>query len=123
MKNFSNKKSKTLIKEVPDTTPFIKIKDLFPKERQFEKGDVHILGYIKVHSKMYDKDQYSLLINYKGVDYFLNVPSWYGSSLEEDFKASEQTAEQYFEGAYIKEIEEFETKFNNNSMNIVIYED
>ena len=123
MKNFSNKKSKTLIKEVGENTPFIKIKDLFPEKREFEKGDVPILGFIKVHSKMYDKDQYSLLINYKGVDYFLNVPTWYGSSLEDDFKASDQTAEQYFDNAYIKKIEEFETKFNNNSVNIVIYED
>lgn len=123
MKNFSNKKSKTLIKEVGENTPFIKIKDLFPDKREFEKGEVPILGFIKVHSKMYDKDQYSLLINYKGVDYFLNVPTWYGSSLEDDFKSSDQTAEQYFDNAYVKKIEEFETKFNNNSMNIVIYED
>ena len=123
MKNFSNKKSKTLIKQVGENTPFIKIKDLFPKKRKFEKGELPILGHIKVHSKMYDKDQYSLLVNYEGVDYFLNVPSWYGASLEDDFKASDQTAEQYFDNAYIKEFEEFETKFNNNSMNVIIYED
>lgn len=121
MKNFSNKKSSTLIKEVSDWTPFIKIKDLFPEQREFEKGEVPILGYIKAHSKMYDKDQYSLLVNVKGVDYFMNVPSWYGKALADDFQNSGETAEEYFSDAYIKEIEEFETKFNNNSMNIIIW--
>jgi hypothetical protein len=122
MKNYSNKRSKTLIKDVGENTPFIKIKDLFPEKRKFEKGDVPILGFIKVHSKMYNKDQYSLLVNYKGEDYFLNVPTWYGAAVEEDFSESGQTAAEFFDNAYIEEIEEFETKFNNNSFNIKIYE-
>lgn len=125
MKNFSNKKARTLIKEVGDKTPFIKIKDLFPdaKKRTFEKGEIPVLGYIKVHSKDYDKDQYSLLVNVKGNDYFMNVPSWYGVSLAEDFIDSGMKAEEYFDKAYIKEIEEFETKYKNNTYNIIVFEE
>ena len=122
MKNYSNKKSRTLSKEAGENTPFIKIKDLFGDRKTFEKGEVTIHGFIKVRSKLYDKDQYSLLVTYKGVDYFLNVPTWYGAAVEEDFGNSGQTAEDFFEGASIKKIEEFETKFKNNTVNIVIYE-
>ena len=123
MKNFSSKKSRTLIKEMGDQTPFIKIKDLFGDKTQFKKGEVQVLGFIKVKSDMYDKVQYSLAITYKDTDYFLNVPSWYGANLDEDFQNSEQTAAEYFKDAFIKEIEEFPTKFKNNSYNIIVFED
>ena len=71
---------------------------------------------------MYDKDQYSLLVHYKSQYYFLNVPAWYGKRVWEDLKESKQTAEEFFQDAYIKEIEEFDTKFNNKSKNIKIWE-
>lgn len=123
MKNFSSKKSRTLIKEMGDQTPFIKIKDLFGDKTQFKRGEAQVLGFIKVKSDMYDKVQYSLAITYKDTDYFLNVPSWYGANLDEDFQNSEQTASEYFKDVFIKEIEEFPTKFKNNSYNIIIFED
>lgn len=126
MKNFSNNKQRTLVKEAGDNVAFIAIKDLFPdpKKRTFEKGEIPILGYIKVNSKTYQgKVNYSLLINYKGTEYFLNVPTWYGEQLEEDFIAEAQPAAEYFDNAYIKEIEEFETKYKNNTFNIIIFED
>ena len=89
----------------------------------FRPCDVtHIIENEYGYSKMYNKDQYSLLVNYKGEDYFLNVPTWYGAAVEEDFSESGQTAAEFFDNAYIEEIEEFETKFNNNSFNIKIYE-
>lgn len=122
MKNYSNTTNSTLAVKVPDETPFIKIEDLFGKKREFEKGDVPILGIIKAHSEMYDKDQYSLLVHYKSQYYFLNVPAWYGKRVWEDLKESKQTAEEFFDNAYIKEIEEFDTKFNNKSKNIKIWE-
>lgn len=122
MKNYNNSLNSTLAIEVPDETPFIKIDDLFGKTKKFKKGEVPILGIIKAHSEMYDKDQYSLLINYKEQFYFLNVPAWYGKRVWEDLKESGQTAPEFFNGASIKEIEEFDTKFNNKSKNIIIWE-
>lgn len=126
MKNFSNNKQRTLVKEAGDNVAFIAIKDLFPdpSKRTFEKGEIPILGFIKVNSKTYQgKFSYSLLINYKGTEYLMNVPSWYGDQLEEDFLAEGKPAAEYFDNAYIKEIEEFETKYKNNTFNIIIFED
>lgn len=121
MKNYSSKTAKTLAVDPGEDTPFIKIGDLFKDIRKFEKGDVPILGYIKVHSDKYDKDQYSLLVNYKGVMYFLNVPTWYGKALAEDFVQTGEPATEFFSDAYIKEIEVLDTKYNNKTYNIVIY--
>lgn len=124
MKNFNSNKQRTLLKEANDNTPFIGIKDLFPDadKRKFEKGDIPVLGYIKVHSKTYEnKMNYSLLINYKGKEYFLNVPSWYGDALEADFLESGEAAKTYFGDAFIKEIEEIETKYKNTTFNILVY--
>ena len=126
MKNFSNNKARTLVREAKDNTPFIGIKDLFPdaSKRTFKKGDIPIFGYIKVNSKTYkDKVNYSLLIEYKDQEYFLNVPSWYGDALEADFIEKGQPAAEYFKDAFIKEIEEFETKYKNNTYNIIVFED
>ena len=122
MKNYSSTTNSTLAVKVPDETPFIKIDDLFGDKKRFKKGDVPILGIIKAHSEMYDKDQFSLLVHYKSQYYFLNVPAWYGKRVWEDLKESNQTAEEFFDNVYIKEIEEFDTKFNNKSKNIKIWE-
>lgn len=122
MKNYSSKR-KTLTIDISDQVPFIKIKDLFPNEKKFKKGDVPILGYLKTRSSKYNTDNYSLLVNVKGDYYLMNVPLWYGESLAEDFEASGVDALTFFDDAYIKEIEEIETKSGNNTFNIVIYED
>ena len=126
MKNFSNNKARTLVKEAGENVPFIGIKDLFPdpEKRVFKKGDIPVYGFIKVNSKTYkDKVNYSLLIEYKGEEYFLNVPSWYGAELEEDFTNEAQPAAEYFKDAFIEKIEEFETKYKNNTYNIIVFED
>lgn len=122
MRNYSNQKN-TLAVQIPEETPYIKMKDLFPKEKTFEKGDVPILGYIKHKSDRYDGMSYALLVNVKGEMYFMNVPSWYGDQLDADFNESEQTAAEFFDNAFIKEIEIRPTKKGNDTFNVIIFED
>lgn len=122
MRNYSKNK-KTMMIEISDQVPFIKIKDLFPKTKKFEKGEVPILGYLKTHSSKYDNDNYSLLVNVKGEYYLMNVPQWYGEALAKDFLDSGVEATEFFDNSYIKEIEDIETKKGNNTYNIIIYED
>lgn len=127
MKNYHNATTSTTVRKIPDSVKFQKITDLFPtlsveSPVTFPPEKWSILGYIKTHSDMYDKDQYSLYIAEGSNEYLINVPSWYGSSLEDDFKESKQTAEEFFNGAYLKEITMFKTKYNKPSYNITIYE-
>lgn len=117
MKNFTNTNS-TIIGTIEKGTPYKKAKDFVGK---YGLDDMRVLGYIKTHSDMYDKDQYSLYVDYQGNKILMTVPSWYGQKLEEDFKAQNINPEEYFNGAYIKEITEFDTKYNTKSINIIIY--
>lgn len=117
MKNFTNENS-TIIGTIDANTLFKKSKDFIGK---YDMGEMQVLGYIKTHSDMYDKDQYSIYVNYQNEKFMINVPSWYGKKLEEDFKKQNITPEEYFEDAYVKEIQEFDTKYNTKSVNIVIY--
>lgn len=118
MRNFKSGKS-SIVGQIPENTPYTKAKEFVGTHKQ---GEMQVLGFIKTKSEMYKKDQYALLIK-KGKDYMLmDVPNWYGSNLEDDFCDSEQTAEEYFKDAFIKEISEFDTKYNTKSVNIEIYE-
>ena len=116
MKNYAGGKS-TVIGEIPKDTEYKKIKDYVG---EYEVGEMKVLGYIKSHSDLYNKDQYSLFIEYKEAKFLLNVPAWYGSRLEEDFQGGNETAEEFF-NCYIMEIEEFTTKNGNKSHNIIIW--
>lgn len=118
MKNFKSGKS-TIVGQIPENTPYTKAKEFIGT---YKSGEMQVLGFLKTKSEMYNKDQYALLIK-KGKDFMLmDVPNWYGSNVEDDFCDSEQTAEEYFKDAFIKEISEFDTKFNTKSVNIEIYE-
>ena len=93
MKNYHNATTSTTVKKIPDSVKFQKITDLFPtlsveSPVTFPPEKWSILGFIKTHSSMYDKDQYSLYITEGSNEYLINVPSWYGASLEDDFKES-----------------------------------
>ena len=118
MKNFKNNKG-TLIGQIPEGLEFEKSKDYFGK---YEKGDFAVLGYLKTKSEKYKTDCYSLYCDLKGVKKLLNVPSWYGSQLEEDFLAEGGDPETYFKDAYIETIEELDTN-KGKSVSITIYED
>jgi len=127
MKNYHNATTSTTVRKIPDSVKFQKITDLFPtlsldNPVMFPPCTCAVLGFIKTHSSMYDKDQYSLFIHKDNNDYLINVPSWYGASIEEDFKESRQSAEEFFENAFIREISMFKTKYNKPSYNISIYE-
>lgn len=121
MQNYSNRKP-TLSREIDETASFEKCVNMLG---EYKKDALTIHGYFKNKSEKFNKYQYSLYIiahNKKDETHILlNVPSWYGAKLEEDFLASGQTAEEFFEGNSIKEIVEFETKFGTDSYNIVIY--
>lgn len=118
MKNYSRGRG-TLIGEIPEGTEFKKIADYVGT---YKKDQFKILGYLKTHSDLYNKDSYSLFCDLKGEKILLNVPEWYGSQLSQDFLDSKQEPEEFFAGASIKEISTWETKFKNNSYNIEIYE-
>ena len=118
MKNFTSGKS-TVIGNIEKNTPFKKAKDFVGN---YEYGQFYVLGFIKTHSDMYDKDQYSLYCLYQGEKFLMNVSNWYGIKLEEDFNNNNTTAEEYFKDACVKEIKEFKTKYNTNSINIIVYE-
>ena len=118
MKNFSSGKS-TIVGQIPENTPYTKAKEFLGT---YDQGQMQVLGFIKTKSEMYNKDQYALFIKKEKDHMLMDVPSWYGSALEDDFKESGQNASEYFKDAFIKEISEFETKFNTKSVNITIYE-
>lgn len=118
MKNFEKGRS-TIVGTIKGGTPFKKSKDYIGN---YKKGEMVVKGYLKTHSDTYGKDQYSLYIEYKKVTILLNVPYWYGSKLEQDFVEQNVEPEEYFEGASIKSIESFKTKFNTESVNITIWD-
>ena len=117
MKNFTSERS-TVIGNIEKGTPFKKAKDFVGK---YKDGEFFVLGFIKTHSDMYDKDQYSLYVLYQGEKFLMNVPNWYGSKLEYDFNVSKLTPEEYFNNACIDTIKTFKTKYNTESINITIY--
>lgn len=118
MKNYSKGKS-TLIGEIPEKCEFKKISDFVGS---YNPGELKILGYLKTHSELYDKDSYNLFIERGKEKFFLGVPAWYGKKLESDFKESGETPETFFGGASVQNIETFKTKFGNDSYNIIIFE-
>lgn len=127
MKNYSNEAKSTTIEKINEGANFVKITDLFPNIDEnspvnFGKDALKILGYLKTHSAVYNKDQYALYVNFNGVYYLLNVSTWYGKRLEEDFNESGLTAEDFFKNVSISSIEAFKTKFNTLSYNIKIFE-
>ena len=117
MKNF--KGGSTLIGQIPEGIEFEKIKDYVGT---YEKGDVVIQGYLKTHSEKYNRDNYSLYVLFKGTPKLLNVPGWYGSQLEEDFRAEGGNAEEYFKDVFLNMVEPYSTK-SGDSVSIEIYED
>lgn len=125
MKNYSNGNS-TLIGTIDESTRFEKSANYVG---DWAEGEMQILGYLKTHSELYNKDQYSLYIHHvsgtgkKKIDEYIlmNVPYWYGTKLANDFHKSGQSAEQYFENSYVKNISSFMTKYNTASYNITIY--
>lgn len=118
MKNFSSGKS-TIVGQIPEGTPFTKAKEFLGN---YAKGDMQVLGFIKTKSEMYNKDQYALFVK-KGKEHMLmDVPTWYGSALEDDFVDEGSNATEYFKDAFIESIEEFDTKYNTKSVNINIYD-
>ena len=107
-----------IIGSIDNNATFKKINDYVGR---YDEGEFIIFGYIKTHSDMYNKDQYSLYTKLKDEYILLNVPSWYGVALESDFKASGENAETYFNNCSIKEIRTFTTKYNTDSYNIEIF--
>jgi len=127
MKNYSNEAKSTTIEKINEGANFVKITDLFPSIDEnspvnFGRDALKILGYLKTHSAVYNKDQYALYVNFNGVYYLLNVSTWYGKRLEEDFNESGLTAADFFKDVSISSIEAFKTKFNTLSYNIKIFE-
>lgn len=127
MKNYSNEAKSTTIEKINDGANFVKITDLFPNIDEnnpvnFGRDALKILGYLKTHSDVYNKDQYALYVNFNGVYYLLNVSTWYGKRVEDDFIKSGLTAVDFFKDASISTIEAFKTKFNTLSYNIKIFE-
>lgn len=130
MKNFTEeKKNSTIAGKIKEGTQFTRPSDFVGS---YGKGQLGIKGYLKTHSEKYDKDQYSLYIertegvtvdNMDEVSMLMNIPSWYGERLEEDFKNSKLSAEDYFADAFIKEIIQFDTRYGKPSYNIKIYDD
>lgn len=118
MKNFRGGKS-TIIGQIPEGVEFEKAKDYVGS---YEKGDMVVRGFLKTTSKKYNSDNYALYVIYKNEHKLLNVPTWYGKALEEDFIAEGSDAESYFDNAYIKEISPMSTKNGNNTIQIDIYE-
>lgn len=129
MKNFTEEKNaSTIAGKIKEGTKFTKPSDFVGS---YGKGQLGIKGYLKTHSEKYDKDQYSLYIertngvavdNMDEASMLMNIPSWYGARLEEDFKNSKLSAEEYFDNAFVKEIIQFDTRYGKPSYNIKIYE-
>lgn len=137
MKNYKSTGNSSIEGEIPEQMFYVKAKDLLGT---YEKGDLQIMGFLKTKSQLYNRDQYCLFIKYNtkkafpaimnermasGVNheyFFLNVPEWYGKRLEEDFRESDETAEEFFKDAYIEVIEELTTNKNSNTVNILIFE-
>lgn len=127
MKNYSNEAKSTTIEKINEGANFVKITDLFPNIDENNpvncgRDAIKILGYLKTHSAVYNKDQYALYVNFNGVYYLLNVSTWYGKRLEKDFNESGLTAADFFKDVSISSIEAFKTKFNTLSYNIKIFE-
>lgn len=118
MKNFKNGKG-TLIGQIPEGIEFEKSKDYLGK---YEKGDLQVMGYLKTKSEKYKTDNYSLYVDLKGTKKLLNVPSWYGKQLEEDFLEEGGDPEVYFKDAFIEQIETLSTG-KGDSVSITVYED
>lgn len=119
MKNFNQGKS-TIIGTIEEGALFEKARGYVGK---YDKGQINILGYLKTKSTNFPGTfNYSLYVEFADRKFLMNVPSAYGEALESDFLASDQTAEEYFGGASIKEIRQFTTKFNTTSFDISIYE-
>ena len=96
---------------------------------EYAQGVLQIRGFLKNHSDMYNKDQYSLYIVRTGkVDkmdeptMLMNIPTWYGETLAADFAESGLPAAEYFDGASIKSISETKTRYNTTTIEIEIYE-
>ena len=129
MRNFTKEKNaSTIAGKIKEGTKFTKPSDFVGS---YGKGQLGIKGYLKTHSDKYNKDQYSLYIertqgvaveNMDEASMLMNIPSWYGERLEEDFKNSKLSAEEYFADAFIKEIIQFDTRYDKHSYNIKIYE-
>lgn len=126
MKNYSSKKN-TYTGRLDNEIPFVKKGAVTGK---WAKGALMVRGYLKTFSEKFKNYQYSLYLDgrenkiadtgYTAI--LLNVPEWYGKQLEEDFLQSGQTAEDFFEDAYVESIETVETKFGTNTTVIRIYE-
>lgn len=118
MRNFTSNRPLTTTVKIDKGVPFKKAKDFLGK---YTEKQMQVLGYIKTYSEMYEKDQYSLYVDYEGNKVMINVPAWYGQRLEADFTESGQTPEEYFADTFVKEIVEFDTKYNSKSVNIIVY--
>lgn len=109
--------------KINDAAKFVKAKD-YLGEYNGPKY-IFVLGFIKTHSDTYNKDQYSLYCQDMNTNEYIlmNVPEWYGKKLSEDFfknVPSKMTCDQYFDNVVIKKIETFRTKFNTDSVNIIV---
>lgn len=125
MKNIKRGKS-TIVGEIAEGTKYTKAKDFIG---EYAQGVLQIRGFLKNHSDMYNKDQYSLYIVRTGkVDkmdeptMLMNIPTWYGETLAADFAESGLPAAEYFDGASIKSITETKTRYNTTTIEIEIYE-
>lgn len=138
MKNYKSTGKSSVVGEIPEQMYYVKAKDILG---EYEKGELQVLGFLKTKSQLYNRDQYCLFIKCNttkvipaivnermaaGVDHpylFLNVPEWYGTRLEEDFKSEDVPAEEFFKDAFIEIIEELPTDKGNNTIDILIYEE
>ena len=125
MKNFSSGGSSTISGSIIEGTKFTKCRDFVGT---YDKDALKIKGYLNSHSSNFNKDSYSLYIErtkpVKGMDeasMLMNVPEWYGRKLEEDFRSSGQSADEYFDTS-LKEVVKFKTNnYNTDSYDIVVY--
>lgn len=125
MKNFNGTGISSIVGQIPENCKFTKAKDFIA---EYPKDLLKIQGILKTHSEMYNRDNYSLYIIRNGncpiMDepcMLMNVPGWYGKKLMEDFKASGQTAEEYFSNASLKSISAWTTNFGTDSLSIEAY--
>lgn len=126
MRNYTARKN-TFIGRLDKDIPFVKKGEVVGN---WEKGKLRCRGFLRTHSERFNKDQYSLFIESteghiagtKSNAVLLNVPTWYGEQLEDDFTDSGLLAEDFFKDAWIKSIEMQDTKYGTKTAVITIYE-
>lgn len=112
--NYSN--GNRTIPEAFDSEFYVKCADRIGK---YEKGIANVVGYFKNNKGKYGTS-YSLAIQWGEEALYLNIPTWLGSKIDDDFTLSGVTIEEFMTDVSIKEISEVETR-NGKTYNVCFY--